>query len=85
MQLFKLTQMALSVTLEWKQNTTAVNFEFIRRAWHKTGTTKGNISQSLHFTQSTSPHYFIKRNFEDILSCNFLDNKIYLRVSVHEV
>ena len=76
---------AFSVTLEWKQNTTAVNFEFIRRAWHKTGATKSNITQSLHFTQSTSPHYFIKRNFEDILSWSFLDNKIYLRVSVHEV
>ena len=68
-----------------KRNTTAVNFEFIRRAWHKTTTTKGNISRSLHCTQSTSPHYFIERNFEDILSCNFLDKKIYLRVSVHEM
>ena len=61
--IIQLTQMALSVALEWKENTTAINFEFIRRAWHKTSTTKGNISRSVHFTQKYIASFFYREKF----------------------
>ena len=76
--------MALSV--EWKENTTAVNFEFIRRACYKTSTSINTIFRGLftalklHCLDDLSReisntfypvNFWIKRSIFEVVSTKF--------------